>query len=253
MGIIRRQAYGVLRAGEASARRRDREYARQRERDAAAREAELAQARRYVKGRCDDLAAAVLKSYGAQSSFRMVELIVANADYELILARDYRNAFIKHLTAKYTTGSRAERKVVRSLVRDQIGRAKQKNREVLDRTRAERDLGDERRTRTREAFLADAGVGTAGTTARVTPPKRSGAPATDPEPLDKSRPDAGWYIDPHDSHLWRYWDGTAWTEHRSARLADASDEQQRNWDAEGLTQAATVDDARKLNSFDGEK
>ncbi|MFE1847894.1 DUF2510 domain-containing protein, partial [Streptomyces sp. NPDC059515] len=29
-------------------------------------------------------------------------------------------------------------------------------------------------------------------------------------------PPPGWYRDPHAPHLERWWDGTAWTEHRRA-------------------------------------
>lgn len=30
-----------------------------------------------------------------------------------------------------------------------------------------------------------------------------------------SRPAAGWMVDPHDPGMLRYWDGSAWTEHRT--------------------------------------
>ncbi|MCY4067497.1 MAG: DUF2510 domain-containing protein [Acidimicrobiaceae bacterium] len=35
-------------------------------------------------------------------------------------------------------------------------------------------------------------------------------------------PPADWYVDPEDSTQYRYWDGLAWTEHRSARYSDAT-------------------------------
>lgn len=30
-------------------------------------------------------------------------------------------------------------------------------------------------------------------------------------------PPAGWHVDPHNPHYWRWWDGTTWTSHIAAR------------------------------------
>ncbi|MEM7323945.1 MAG: DUF2510 domain-containing protein [Actinomycetota bacterium] len=44
---------------------------------------------------------------------------------------------------------------------------------------------------------------------------------TGDHPVEQSAADnmvnagAGWYYDPDDEAIYRYWDGTAWTEHRS--------------------------------------
>lgn len=38
------------------------------------------------------------------------------------------------------------------------------------------------------------------------------------------QPPADWYTDPEDESLYRYWDGSIWTEHRAPRHADADDE-----------------------------
>ncbi len=43
-------------------------------------------------------------------------------------------------------------------------------------------------------------------------------------------PAAGWFVDPEDATQFRYWDGTAWTDHRSPRGPAAADQ---------LNQAAT--------------
>ena len=37
-------------------------------------------------------------------------------------------------------------------------------------------------------------------------------------------PAAGWFADPQDPTQFRYWDGTAWTEHRSPRGPTTSDQ-----------------------------
>lgn len=37
-------------------------------------------------------------------------------------------------------------------------------------------------------------------------------------------PPAGWFPDPHDATQLRYWDGTAWTEHRSPRTQSTSEQ-----------------------------
>jgi hypothetical protein len=57
-------------------------------------------------------------------------------------------------------------------------------------------------------------------------------------------PAAGWFVDPEDATQFRYWDGTAWTEHRSPRgptttdqinqaSADLADGLQRGFNAMG--------------------
>jgi hypothetical protein len=38
---------------------------------------------------------------------------------------------------------------------------------------------------------------------------------------------AGWYVDPQDATLFRYWDGAAWTEHRSPRGPTTTDQLNR--------------------------
>ncbi len=43
-------------------------------------------------------------------------------------------------------------------------------------------------------------------------------------------PEAGWFVDPQDATQFRYWDGSAWTDHRSPRGPAAADQ---------LNQAAT--------------
>ena len=40
-------------------------------------------------------------------------------------------------------------------------------------------------------------------------------------------PPADWYIDPEDSNLYRYWDGSSWTEHRAPRHTSPLDTAQR--------------------------
>lgn len=42
--------------------------------------------------------------------------------------------------------------------------------------------------------------------------RRLGAAATNP-----SNPPEGWYVDPADDNIIRWWDGKAWTEHTSLR------------------------------------
>src|SRR4051794_33935986 len=37
-------------------------------------------------------------------------------------------------------------------------------------------------------------------------------------------PAAGWFVDPQDATQFRYWDGTAWTEHRSPRGPTTTDQ-----------------------------
>jgi len=37
-------------------------------------------------------------------------------------------------------------------------------------------------------------------------------------------PAAGWFVDPEDATQFRYWDGTAWTEHRSPRGPTTTDQ-----------------------------
>src|SRR3954453_22027758 len=37
-------------------------------------------------------------------------------------------------------------------------------------------------------------------------------------------PAAGWFADPHDPTQLRYWDGTAWTEHRAPRGPTTTDQ-----------------------------
>ena len=40
-------------------------------------------------------------------------------------------------------------------------------------------------------------------------------------------PPAGWFPDPQDATQYRYWDGTAWTEHRAPRTQTAADQLNR--------------------------
>jgi hypothetical protein len=55
-------------------------------------------------------------------------------------------------------------------------------------------------------------------------------------------PAAGWFVDPQDATQFRYWDGTAWTEHRSPRGPTATDQlNQAGTDlADGLSKGFTA-------------
>ena len=55
-------------------------------------------------------------------------------------------------------------------------------------------------------------------------------------------PAAGWFVDPQDASQFRYWDGTAWTEHRSPRGPTATDQlSQAGTDlADGLARGFTA-------------
>jgi hypothetical protein len=53
---------------------------------------------------------------------------------------------------------------------------------------------------------------------------------------------AGWFVDPQDATQFRYWDGTAWTDHRSPRGPAATDQLNRAADdlADGLSRGFTA-------------
>jgi hypothetical protein len=55
-------------------------------------------------------------------------------------------------------------------------------------------------------------------------------------------PAAGWFVDPQDATQFRYWDGTAWTEHRSPRGPTTTDQLNRAGTdlADGLAQGFTA-------------
>lgn len=55
-------------------------------------------------------------------------------------------------------------------------------------------------------------------------------------------PAAGWFVDPQDATQFRYWDGTAWTEHRSPRGPSATDQLNRAGAdlADGLSKGFTA-------------
>jgi hypothetical protein len=55
-------------------------------------------------------------------------------------------------------------------------------------------------------------------------------------------PAAGWFVDPQDATQFRYWDGTAWTEHRSPRGPTTTDQlNQAGTDlADGLARGFTA-------------
>jgi hypothetical protein len=55
-------------------------------------------------------------------------------------------------------------------------------------------------------------------------------------------PPAGWFTDPQDATQFRYWDGTAWTEHRAPRTQTASEQLNRAGQdlAEGLNKGITA-------------
>ena len=55
-------------------------------------------------------------------------------------------------------------------------------------------------------------------------------------------PAAGWFVDPEDATQFRYWDGTAWTEHRSPRGPTTTDQlNQAGTDlADGLARGFTA-------------
>jgi hypothetical protein len=53
---------------------------------------------------------------------------------------------------------------------------------------------------------------------------------------------AGWYVDPQDAAQFRYWDGAAWTEHRSPRGPSTTDQLNRTAGevADGLSRGFTA-------------
>ncbi|WP_028653023.1 DUF2510 domain-containing protein [Nocardioides halotolerans] len=55
-------------------------------------------------------------------------------------------------------------------------------------------------------------------------------------------PQAGWFVDPEDATQFRYWDGSAWTDHRSPRGPAGSDQLSRAADdlADGLSRGLTA-------------
>jgi hypothetical protein len=55
-------------------------------------------------------------------------------------------------------------------------------------------------------------------------------------------PAAGWFVDPEDATQFRYWDGNAWTEHRSPRGPSTTDQinQTANELADGLARGFTA-------------
>jgi hypothetical protein len=57
-----------------------------------------------------------------------------------------------------------------------------------------------------------------------------------------SQTPAGWFVDPQDATQFRYWDGTAWTEHRSPRGPTSTDQltQAGNDLADGLARGFTA-------------
>jgi hypothetical protein len=56
-----------------------------------------------------------------------------------------------------------------------------------------------------------------------------------------SQTPAGWFPDPHDPTQYRYWDGTAWTDHRSPRTTTADELSKAGADlADGLAKGFTA-------------
>lgn len=55
-------------------------------------------------------------------------------------------------------------------------------------------------------------------------------------------PPAGWFPDPQDAYQWRYWDGAAWTEHRSPRTPTPTDQLNKAGQdlADGLNRGITA-------------
>jgi hypothetical protein len=49
------------------------------------------------------------------------------------------------------------------------------------------------------------------------PTTKSGPTPAAPAPVPAPLPPAGWYADTGDPHLWRWWDGSAWTEQTAPR------------------------------------
>ena len=57
---------------------------------------------------------------------------------------------------------------------------------------------------------------------QASPSQNAWQPQTPPTfavpPIEPQLPPAGWYIDPNNADLNRWWDGTVWTEHQNPRL-----------------------------------
>ena len=91
--------------------------------------------------------------------------------------------------------------------------AKFRDRPVEEADRLVEELAAHSRGARRTVSLAGAG---GGADHRAAPrPAGPGAPLLPPAPIEAPVMGPGWFADPARSHQWRYWDGTAWTEHVS--------------------------------------